>query len=171
MRLVGERLSVTLSHAIGRQLEHPSGIGGWLTGRAMRLVNARLTALTINALAVQSGDIVLDMGCGTGDALEALARKVGSGVVYALDQSDTMLAVAHKRHTRRIRAGSIVLNYCDFAALPFADASFDRVLASTSSISGKTPMQFWSRSCACSNLWGACRFRPPTAPTWQNSRS
>lgn len=121
---------MTLAHAIGRQLEHPRGIGGWLTGHAMRVVNARPTALTIDALAVQAGDIVLDMGCGTGDALEALARKAGSGVVYALDQSDVMLAVARKRHARRIRAGSIVLNYGDFAALPFADASFDRVLAS-----------------------------------------
>lgn len=96
----------------------------------MRVVNARPTALTIDALAVQAGDIVLDMGCGTGDALDALARKAGSGVVYALDQSDAMLAVARKRHARRIRAGSIVLNHGNFAALPFADASFDRVLAS-----------------------------------------
>ncbi len=101
-----------------------------MTGRVMRVVNARPTALTIDALVVQAGDIVLDMGCGTGDALDALARKAGSGVVYALDQSDAMLAIARKRHARRIRAGTIVLNHGNFAALPFADASFDRVLAS-----------------------------------------
>uniref|UniRef100_UPI0035C97A9C class I SAM-dependent methyltransferase n=1 Tax=uncultured Sphingomonas sp. TaxID=158754 RepID=UPI0035C97A9C len=121
---------MSLAQAIGRQLEHPHGVGGWLTGHAMRIANRRPTALAIDALAVESGDAVLDLGCGAGDALGRLARKACSGVVHGLDQSDIMLAQATKRDTAQVTTGKIVLASGSFIALPYPDASFDRILAS-----------------------------------------
>lgn len=121
---------MSVSEAIGQQLAHPRGLGGWLTGQVMRVANRRPTALAIEALAPQPGDIVLDLGCGAGDALATLARRVETGVVHGMDWSPAMLAQARARNRRWIRDGSIILTQGSFEALPYPDASIDRIMAS-----------------------------------------
>jgi demethylmenaquinone methyltransferase/2-methoxy-6-polyprenyl-1,4-benzoquinol methylase len=55
----------------------------------------------IEALALKRGDIVLDLGCGTGLNLPLLLEKVGAeGHVIGLDRSSSMLAVARDRVRR-----------------------------------------------------------------------
>ena len=121
---------MSVSEAIGRQLAHPRGLGGWLTGQVMRVANRRPTALAIEALAPRPGDIVLDLGCGAGDALATLERGARPGIVYGMDRSLAMLAQARARNGRAIRAGTIVLTEGSFENLPYPDASFDRIMAS-----------------------------------------
>ena len=75
-------------------------------------------------LAVQEGETILDVGCGTGGAVRALAPQVGQrGQVIGIDASATMIAEAEKRS-----AGlTLPIEYrvADAHALPFADNSFD----------------------------------------------
>lgn len=123
-------ISASLSRAIGRQLEHPRGPGGWLTGQAMRIANRRPTALAIGALAVQPNDTVLDLGCGAGDAIRPLARLTHTGVIHGLDHSAAMLARAAARNAGLVRDRRVVLQQGAFERLPYRDALFDRVLAS-----------------------------------------
>ena len=53
---------------------------------------------TIRALQLQTGQRVLDVGCGTGLSLPLLRSGVGeSGRVYGIDQSPDMLAFARRR--------------------------------------------------------------------------
>ncbi|HEU4840268.1 MAG TPA: methyltransferase domain-containing protein [Ilumatobacteraceae bacterium] len=73
---------------------------------------------------VRAGDRVLDVGCGTGIATAAAAGLVGpGGHVTGVDPNESMLAVARRR-TEPVewRVGAA-------EALPFADASFDRVVS------------------------------------------
>jgi trans-aconitate methyltransferase len=50
---------------------------------------------------VRSGDVVLDVGCGTGLCFAALAAKVGpEGVIVGIDESPDMVAVARRRVTQ-----------------------------------------------------------------------
>nr|WP_277923196.1 methyltransferase domain-containing protein [Sphingomonas sp. CARO-RG-8B-R24-01] len=104
-------------------MARPSGLGGRVVADAMRLVNRRPTRLAIAALAPRPGDAVLDLGCGAGDAIPALQLVVGARRVTGLDHSDAMIAVASRRYPDA--------HFCvgRFDALPFADHSFDRILA------------------------------------------
>src|ERR1051325_11517486 len=53
---------------------------------------------TYSLLALQTGNHVLDVGCGTGDDVRAMARIVGpTGLVVGLDSSQTMIEAARQR--------------------------------------------------------------------------
>lgn len=66
------------------------------------------------------GNIILDMGCGTGSSLAALSR---SGRVIGLDINEYTLGFAKRR-------GGASLLKADALSLPFADNRFDAVICS-----------------------------------------
>ena len=80
-------------------------------------------------LALKEGATILDVGCGTGQDAQDLARAVGArGRVVGIDSSETMLEVARTR----VADMQIPVEYvlADATQLPFADASFDGCQAS-----------------------------------------
>lgn len=90
-----------------------------MTGGLHRLWKRRLVRL----LGAKSGERALDLATGTGDLAALLAEQVGpSGQVTGLDFSAGMLAKARERGIR-----GVTFVEGDMLALPFADASFDRV--------------------------------------------
>lgn len=76
---------------------------------------------------LQSGETVLDVGCGTGALAIAAKQRVGSaGEVHGVDASPEMLARADKKSRK---AGSeVTLMQAAAQELPFPDAQFDVVL-------------------------------------------
>ncbi len=75
-----------------------------------------------------AGQRVLDLGCGTG-AGTLLAKRTHSGVdIAGLDPDEKALARARKKAERAGLTIEFVQGFGD--ALPFPDASFDRVLSS-----------------------------------------
>lgn len=80
---------------------------------------------TMERFPVAAEERVLDVGCGTGVLLEALAAAVPGARLTGIDVSRAMLAVARRR-------GAGVLRWVtgDAAALPFADGRFDAVVSS-----------------------------------------
>lgn len=85
-----------------------------------------------DALALEPGDVFLDLGCGPGDYSMEAARVVGdSGMVYALDKSERM--VEHVAATASSRgSGNVAARVCDITGpLPLADDSVDVCLLST----------------------------------------
>lgn len=82
----------------------------------------RFAPIVAEAARIAPGDRVLDIACGTGVlAREALQRTGRQGTVTGLDCNPGMLAVARRTAEIDWREGTA-------EALPFADASFDRVL-------------------------------------------
>jgi len=95
-----------------------------LTGGRERAFRERLIALS----AVQPGDSVLDIGCGTGTLAIAATRHVGpAGSVHGIDASPEMIARA-TRKARKVGAPA-VFQLAAAEQLPFPDARFDIVLS------------------------------------------
>jgi ubiquinone/menaquinone biosynthesis C-methylase UbiE len=78
-------------------------------------------------LALQTGDLVLDIGCGPGILAGEMADEVGlPGGIWGIDISETMLGLAEKR---RAAKNTIALQLGRAEELPFADHTFDAAVA------------------------------------------
>lgn len=84
------------------------------------------TRATLDRLALQSGERILDVGCGTGVLLERILATGNETAVAGVDPVREMLAVARQRLPMEVP-----LYVGRGECLPFADASFD-VVVSTS---------------------------------------
>ncbi len=77
---------------------------------------------------VESGESVLDVGCGTGTLAIAAKRQVGpSGSVFGIDASPEMIARANRK--ARKAGVEVFFKNAVAEALPFPDAHFDAVLS------------------------------------------
>ena len=88
----------------------------------------------IAALAPLPGETVLEIGCGTGRNLIAVARRFPNAAVYGLDISSEMLATARAAIRRAGLDGRVTLAQGDASDFDpqalFERAAFDRVLVS-----------------------------------------
>jgi SAM-dependent methyltransferase len=71
------------------------------------------------------GETVLDAGCGTGNLAFALARRAKDVHIEGIDFSPQYIEYA----ARQNHSPAITFKVGDICSLPFADASFDRVLS------------------------------------------
>lgn len=102
-----------------------SGPGSEVYARAMAASRRYIGPLRprIDALHLQAGARVLDIGCGPGDITTRLGRAVGpGGLAVGLDLSRPMLAIA-----ARDAADNVAHVRADATKLPFADGAFDAV--------------------------------------------
>jgi demethylmenaquinone methyltransferase/2-methoxy-6-polyprenyl-1,4-benzoquinol methylase len=85
----------------------------------------------LRALDTGEGECVLEVGCGTGHALVALAQSVGrSGAIYGLDISAGMAGVSRGRVRRAGVLDRVYLVCGDGARAPLATAHFDAIFMS-----------------------------------------
>ena len=110
----------------GRVLDSAARVYDLLEPLVMCLRHGRLNAEIARAVGARSGERILDVGCGTGQTSEAIARTMSGGEVTGIDSSPSMIEAASRK-----RAGAI----CRFEAalaerLPFDDESFDAAVSS-----------------------------------------
>lgn len=85
----------------------------------------------IHQLAPSTGENILEIGCGTGQAIVKMAEKVDqSGKVFGIDISNGMLNVAQARVKKMGVGGQVTLLCGDGTWLPFVTDSFDGILIS-----------------------------------------
>lgn len=101
-------------------------------GRLIAFIMARETwgqnQRAIEALEVAPDDHVLDLGCGPGWALAALAAKAPRGRVVGADPSELMAEIATDRNRQLVRSGRVDVAVASAERLPFTDRAFDKVL-------------------------------------------
>lgn len=90
-----------------------------------------LTDLGLERLNARTGETILEIGCGTGRALLALASAAGdSGRVVGMDISRGMLNIARDRIARANVSQNVTLAQGDACALPFPSVFFDAMFIS-----------------------------------------
>lgn len=109
--------------AVGAATGEMGGVAG-SPARSLRSARSGLGAGGEALLDVRAGDRVLDVGCGSGEAVRALARLVGpGGRVVGVDSSVAAIAEADRRSDGH---GPVVeYRVGDPHDLPFADGVFD----------------------------------------------
>lgn len=114
--------------ALAAQLRRPAGADADNVGVRMSEANAAVNRRAIALLGVGADQAVLEIGPGNGAFVPELLAAPGSR--YAgVDWSPEMVAAANRRNATAVAAGRAEFVEGDAAALPFPDASFDRVLS------------------------------------------
>jgi arsenite methyltransferase len=109
------------------QLEFDESLAEYMEVLYRRRDVLRRRQLVQEALAVQPGERVLDVGCGPGFYVSELLERVGpEGSVTGVDGAPPMLAVAAKRVEGHDNVG---FHQSDVTSLPVDDESFDATLS------------------------------------------
>ena len=103
-------------------------LGSLVFGRFMNRINRKITDETITLLEIKPQHQVLEIGFGGGVGLARVAQAVSRGKVSGIDFSPEMVSQAERRLRRQIAEGRMQVQFGDVSAIPFPDATFDRVL-------------------------------------------
>lgn len=120
-----------ITHRAVRQFHNPTGPGGHLVGLIMgrRSSNVRRSRWAVELLDVQPTDHVIELGCGPGVGIAALAERATQGLVIGVDQSAVMIGQARRRNAEAVRTGRVRLVHVPVERLEVADGPFDAALA------------------------------------------
>lgn len=128
-----------LRRSIVRQFRNPTGMGGRLVGWIMghRSSNVTRNRWAVGLLDVQPDERVLELGCGPGVALAALAERAVSGLVVGVDHSPVMISQAQRLNAAAVATCRVRLLRSSVEDLlldpaepePPLDEPFDAVLA------------------------------------------
>jgi SAM-dependent methyltransferase len=91
-------------------------------------VSPRIQA-AVDLLAPRPGERLLEIGCGTGQAIQAVIARQPTATVFAIDRSDTAVARAQVVNAPAIAAGRVGIAKGDIEQGPIAPCGFDRVFA------------------------------------------
>jgi SAM-dependent methyltransferase len=113
------------------QFHRPTGavghVVGWILGR--RSSNVARNRWAVRLLDIQPADRVVELGCGPGVAVAALATQASRGLVVGVDHSQVMIRQARRRNRAAVRAGRVRLIHAPVESLSIADGPFNAALA------------------------------------------
>jgi SAM-dependent methyltransferase len=114
---------------ITRQVRKPAWFIGRLVVRGMNFSHAELRSWGLNLASIAGNATILDVGCGGGGTIAALAAAGAGRKVYGVDFSDASVAVARATNARLIEEGRVSVQQGNVSALPFEPDTFDVVTA------------------------------------------
>lgn len=90
--------------------------------------NARIAA-AVERIGLRPGDVVLEIGCGHGVAVDLICRRLTRGRVVAIDRSAKMIAAAERRNAVHRQGGRAEFQVADLAMFDPGPLRFDVILA------------------------------------------
>jgi len=112
-----------------KQCRNPSGRFGKFVARAMNLGHARMRNWGIGHILISPDAKILDIGCGGGGTVKALAKYTPNGKVCGIDYSADMVQLSMKVNNPLIKKGLVEIKQGAVSSLPFADNIFDLATA------------------------------------------
>jgi ubiquinone/menaquinone biosynthesis C-methylase UbiE len=114
--------------SVARQLGHPRGPLGRLTGALLNRGNRSTVGAAADALDLLGRETVADLGFGGGVGLGSLLRKVPHGHVIGVDRSATMVSAAARRYRVAVRDGRLRLEQGELERLPLPANALDAAI-------------------------------------------
>lgn len=113
------------------QFGNPRGLLGRLAGLVMTLrpSNKERNRRTLALLEIRPADDVLELGFGTGLAIEQAASIATQGKVAGVDRSELMLLEASRRNAKAIHEGKVDLRLGSAERMPDFGRRFDKAFA------------------------------------------
>ena len=140
--------------------------------RFMGRYSVPLAPLFADFAGIESGQTVLDVGCGPGALTGELVKRLGSNAVSAVDPSESFVAAARERNP------GVPVQLAVAEELPYPDGTFDTALAQlvvhfmSSPVAGLGEMARVTRPggvvAAC--VWDHAGGRGPMGVFWQAAR-
>lgn len=115
-------------HFIADQARNARGLLGHLIAFIMARETWQENRRAFKSLEIEATDWILDIGCGHGRSLAALAALAPQGRVMGADPSVLMTAIALRRNRKLVNEGKVEVVTARADALPFAAASFDKAM-------------------------------------------
>jgi ubiquinone/menaquinone biosynthesis C-methylase UbiE len=113
---------------IAEQARHARGCLGRLIAFVMARETWAQNKSAIEALSTTETDRVLDIGCGPGRSIGAMAALASKGYVAGIDPSELMVELAVRGNRSLIKTGRAQIAIASVERLPFEDESFDKAL-------------------------------------------
>ncbi|MBQ8017133.1 MAG: class I SAM-dependent methyltransferase [Methanobrevibacter sp.] len=110
------------------QCMKPHGEEGIETIENMNENHKEISKFAFSLIQVDSGDKILDIGCGGGVNIEKFL-KLTSGNVDGLDYSEVSVAESIKRNQKAVDEGRCEVMHADVSSMPIEDESYDIVSA------------------------------------------
>jgi ubiquinone/menaquinone biosynthesis C-methylase UbiE len=114
---------------IESQFGNPRGLIGHLVGLIMAYENRARNQWALSLLNIQPTDRILEIGFGSGWAIQQANRLVTRGLVAGVDRSMTMVQQATIRNRAGVRSGRVILQHGSATEIPFGDGIFNKVYA------------------------------------------
>lgn len=112
---------------VAAQLRCPGGEAGIETGKRMEESNTGMIHATIDVMAPQQGEHIMEIGFGNGAHIGYLLQKAGNITYAGIDMSEVMLHEAMKNNTGYMDNGTVMLALTDGKNIPYETNSFDRI--------------------------------------------
>lgn len=83
----------------------------------------------VDRMKLQPDDVVLEIGCGHGVAVDLICRRLLRGKVVAIDRSPKMIAAAVRRNATHVGSGRAEFHVADLIDFDPQGRRFDAILA------------------------------------------
>ena len=113
---------------ISKQLARPSGLfGRQVTSRWLEKANTKMNVLTLEQLALNGTDKVLEIGFGSGYLLERILKEKPCEFTAGVELSEDMVTLVSRRLRNSIDSGMADVRLGDIENLPYVDAQFSKL--------------------------------------------
>jgi SAM-dependent methyltransferase len=112
-----------------KQCPKPEGDTGRFVGIKMNERHLPLWQWGLSHITINENDIILDAGCGGGEAIKLLAEHSPKGMIYGIDHSSEMVKLSVETNRDLIGKNRVRICEASVSQLPFPDNTFDLVTA------------------------------------------
>ncbi|MDD2851142.1 MAG: class I SAM-dependent methyltransferase [Desulfuromonadaceae bacterium] len=125
---------------ISKQLARPSGLFGRLfTARWLEKANTEMNALTLDRLALNADDRLIEIGFGSGYLLEQILTGNSCAFAAGVEISNDMVKRVFRRLRESINAGRAEVRFGDIENIPYKDAEFSKLCSVNTLYFWKSP--------------------------------